>query len=69
MALTTLFNVVLISDWTTYDTGAANLFQQQLLNFLKEKCSWKKIVFFPDGNVPQYKKWKNFANLIFQKPF
>lgn len=54
-----------ISDCLEHDTIAVFMFQQKLVEFLKEKFTTvTKIKYFSDGAPQQYKNKKNFVNLL-----
>ena len=60
---------VIISDCLHHDTIAVNLFQRNLIDFLKKSlpCHVKKITYFSDGAASQYKNHKNFINLCYHQ--
>ena len=62
-----LGSFVIISDCLKHDCVTIHLFLRHLIRFLKSKCDVKKIVYFSDGAVTQYKNRKNFCNLIFHE--
>ena len=58
---------MIISDCLKHDSVTVHLFLRHLIRFLKSKCDVKKVVYFSDGAVTQYKNRKNSCNLIFHE--
>ena len=55
---------IVISDCLHHDTIAVNLFQKNLITFLKNQFPTPaKIIYFSDSAASQYKNRKNFLNL------
>lgn len=57
-------SIVVIAECTDHNVTAVHLFQNKLINYVKEKHNFtKKLKFFSDGAAPQYKNRKNFYNI------
>lgn len=64
----TFESFVLISECNIHDTTAVYLFQKKMINWLVSKYNndnVKKIYYFSDGAVSQYKNKYNFINLMY----
>lgn len=54
---------IIISEVLTHDSIAVQLFISKLLDFIKKKIDFSKIIFMSDGAAAHYKNKKNFASL------